>query len=66
MASDEYVNITHQISMDDILMGVDRNKYYRYMGSLTTPTCNEVVVWTVFKDTIKVSRNLVSCFVFLV
>uniref|UniRef100_A0A8C2L2S4 Carbonic anhydrase XVb n=1 Tax=Cyprinus carpio TaxID=7962 RepID=A0A8C2L2S4_CYPCA len=29
--------ITQYISMDDLLPGVDRTKYYRYLGSLTTP-----------------------------
>jgi len=28
---------------------------YRYWGGLTTPTCNEVVQWTVFKDPIMIS-----------
>ncbi|XP_041697012.1 carbonic anhydrase 4-like [Coregonus clupeaformis] len=57
---DEYVNITHAISLDELLEGVDRTKYYRYLGSLTIPNCNEAVVWTEFKDPIKVSKDLVS------
>ncbi|XP_041818722.1 carbonic anhydrase XVb [Chelmon rostratus] len=54
--------ISPGFSLDDLLTGVDRTKYYRYLGSLTTPTCNEAVVWTVFKDTIKVSKDLIELF----
>ncbi|XP_047465136.1 carbonic anhydrase 4-like isoform X2 [Mugil cephalus] len=60
--SGESVSITPGISLDDLLVGVDRRKYYRYLGSLTTPPCNEAVVWTVFKDTIKVSKDLIDLF----
>ena len=29
--------------------------YYHYSGSLTTPTCNEVVTWNVMRKSIYVS-----------
>lgn len=53
------VNVTEEISIDDLLGTVSRDAFYRYSGSLTTPSCNQAVVWTVFKESIKVDKNLV-------
>ncbi|XP_014830305.1 PREDICTED: carbonic anhydrase 4-like [Poecilia mexicana] len=58
----ENITIQDDISLDDLLSGVNRTNYYRYLGSLTTPLCNEAVVWTVFKEPIKVSKNLIDLF----
>ncbi|KAF2355711.1 Alpha carbonic anhydrase [Trinorchestia longiramus] len=38
----------------------DLRRYYRYAGSLTTPVCNEAVIWTVFKEPMHVSISQVS------
>ncbi|XP_022524973.2 carbonic anhydrase 4-like [Astyanax mexicanus] len=58
----DVLDIMHELTMDSLLQGVDRTKYYRYLGSLTTPPCNETVVWTVFKEPIKISQDLISLF----
>ncbi|KAM6897005.1 uncharacterized protein FYW49_018402 [Xenentodon cancila] len=58
----ESVTMTPGISLNDLLDGVDQTKYYRYLGSLTTPTCDEAVVWTVFKDPIRISKDLINRF----
>ena len=38
----------------------ERDKFYRYYGSLTTPNCDEVVVWTIFKETLEISKEQVK------
>lgn len=40
-------------------MTVNMGKFYRYQGSLTTPTCDESVTWTVFAEPLSVSESQV-------
>nr|XP_046232575.1 carbonic anhydrase 4-like [Scatophagus argus]XP_046232576.1 carbonic anhydrase 4-like [Scatophagus argus] len=56
------IEVTEEISIDDLIGDVNRAAYYRYKGSLTTPSCNEAVVWTVFKESIKVDKNMIMMF----
>lgn len=37
----------------------NRNTYFRYQGSLTTPPCTEGIIWNVFTETILTSVNQV-------
>lgn len=41
------------------LLPIDTSSFYRYNGSLTTPSCNEDVIWTVFDTPIGISERQV-------
>ena len=47
------------------LLPTDKTNYYRYNGSLTTPTCNEAVTWTVFNDPVEISQAQVNFFFYV-
>ncbi|XP_063596242.1 carbonic anhydrase 2-like [Penaeus indicus] len=50
-------NTWQQCSLSKTCLPANTNTFYRYSGSLTTPTCNEIVTWTVFQDVITISEN---------
>lgn len=51
------------VSLFDLLPEEDRLKsYFRYLGSLTTPPCDETVVWTVFEEPIRLHKEQILAF----
>ncbi|XP_056672448.1 carbonic anhydrase 4 isoform X2 [Monodelphis domestica] len=54
---------TKPLSLEELLPDVkNRKKYFRYMGSLTTPDCDVKVIWTVFKTTIGLHKDQILQF----
>ncbi|KAM6174618.1 carbonic anhydrase 4 [Erethizon dorsatum] len=50
-------------SIMDLLPKEDKLRhYFRYQGSLTTPPCDETVVWTVFKERIQLRKDQILAF----
>ena len=43
-----------------LLLPKDRTTFFRYEGSLTTPGCEESVIWSVLTEKLPVSESQVS------
>lgn len=41
------------------------DQWFRYEGSLTTPGCDETVIWTIFLNRMQVSAEIVRTFFWL-
>ncbi|GAB6028705.1 Carbonic AnHydrase [Chamberlinius hualienensis] len=54
-------NLEPGLSLNDLFPD-DKTTAYYYEGSLTTPACNEVASWFVFKDTVPISQNQLDKF----
>ncbi|XP_016040995.2 carbonic anhydrase 4 isoform X2 [Erinaceus europaeus] len=55
--------LKESISLFDLIPEEEKLKeYFRYMGSLTTPGCEEKVVWTVFEKRIELSEKQIFAF----
>ncbi|XP_053326670.1 carbonic anhydrase 15-like [Spea bombifrons] len=54
----DYIDLTSTFPLESLLPPHDKlTRYYRYQGSLTTPDCSEVVIWTVFEQPVTISRS---------
>ena len=58
MADDQSAEVDADINLKDFVNEVGPC-YYTYYGSLTTPTCNEVVSWFMMDGTIAISQEQV-------
>ncbi|XP_055983635.1 carbonic anhydrase 4 [Sorex fumeus] len=55
--------MAEEVSLFDLLPEKEKLKnYFRYLGSLTTPSCDETVVWTVFQEPIRLHSQQIFAF----
>ncbi|KAG8520233.1 Carbonic anhydrase 4 [Galemys pyrenaicus] len=57
------IEMTENMSLWDLLPEEKKlDDYFRYQGSLTTPGCEEKVIWTVFEEHIELEKNQILAF----
>jgi len=61
----EKTYLIQTLSVPDLIAPAAKGEYFSYSGSLTTPTCNEVVQWIVFKTLLKISQYQLNIFLSL-
>lgn len=49
-------NLQQPVDLSAIVSGALNGSYYNYRGSLTTPSCDELVTWNVFKTNLIVTQ----------
>jgi len=55
----KHARITCRLNLDR-LMRIDSRRFYRYIGSLTTPPCTEDIIWTIFTDEMTIKEESLS------
>jgi len=58
---DQSLEVTAEVNLNEFIKEVGPG-YYTYDGSLTTPTCNEVVSWYVMEGAIAISQEQIDAF----
>lgn len=53
--------VIRDFQLSDIIPSAEElHSYYRYVGSMTTPGCEQAVAWTVFHKTLSISSQQVT------
>ncbi|XP_029142228.1 putative carbonic anhydrase 5 [Protobothrops mucrosquamatus] len=57
---DDSWDLNGELSLGGLLKTADKSSYYRYRGSLTSPDCEESVIWIVLRKPIGVHSQVVE------
>jgi len=59
---EDQIEMQKDFNLESLISAASQSPYFSYDGSLTTPTCNQVVKWIVFTKKLGVSTNQLEKF----
>ncbi|CAH1779619.1 unnamed protein product [Owenia fusiformis] len=59
---EDQATVLDKVNLQELITGETDSGFYRYFGSLTTKPFSEIVIWTLFKETIKLSASQLAQF----